>query len=78
MTFFIIYLLLFFFFQGPSVLTCLTSVLHDDKELPQTEKSDPDHFLNEKRNNIKKSDYFMAFSVGKQTFVSMGVGAQVR
>ncbi|XP_021488741.1 cytochrome P450 2C70-like isoform X2 [Meriones unguiculatus] len=50
--------------KGTGVMTCLTSVLHDDKEFPHQEKFDPGHFLDE-RGNLKNSDYFMAFSVGK-------------
>lgn len=48
-------------FQGTDVLTLLTSVLHDDKEFPNPEISDPGHFLGESGND-KKSEYFMAFS----------------
>ncbi|XP_027384787.1 cytochrome P450 2C42-like [Bos indicus x Bos taurus] len=58
--------------KGTDVLTLLTSVLHDDKEFPNSEVVDPGHFLDE-RSNFKNSEYFMALSVGKRICVGEGL-----
>nr|XP_034342496.1 LOW QUALITY PROTEIN: cytochrome P450 2C70-like [Arvicanthis niloticus] len=58
--------------KGTSIMTCLMSVLNDNKEFPHPEKFDPSHFLGE-RGNFKKSDYFMAFSAGRRTCIREGL-----
>ncbi|XP_004607406.2 cytochrome P450 2C20-like isoform X2 [Sorex araneus] len=52
--------------KGTTIITSLTSVLHDEREFPNAKVFDPDHFLDES-GKFKKSDYFMAFSAGKRS-----------
>ncbi|XP_032691824.1 cytochrome P450 2C21 isoform X2 [Lontra canadensis] len=62
----------YFIPKGTTILTSLTSVLHDDQEFPKPDRFDPGHFL-DKSGNFKRSDYFVSFSAGKRACIGEGL-----
>ncbi|KAM9052413.1 cytochrome P450 2C23-like [Megaptera novaeangliae] len=62
----------YFIPKGATVLPSLSSVLYDCKEFPNPKKFDPGHFL-DKNGSVRKTEYFVPFSMGKRACVGEGL-----
>lgn len=63
--------------QGTTILTSLSSVLHDRKEFPHPEMFDHGHFL-DAEGNFKKSKYVTAFQQVTEThFHGRRIGGEI-
>ncbi|XP_074152524.1 cytochrome P450 2C23-like isoform X2 [Sminthopsis crassicaudata] len=67
-----IHLQQYFLPKGTTIFPLLFPILFDSKEFPNPERFDPQHFL-DKNGKFKKSDYFMAFSIGKRSCLGEGL-----